>query len=91
MANRIEGSGSLLSKGANGGWAWNATDGGAGGGGGSGGGSITLYFLSSSADWPMNVSGGAGGSGAGGGAGGAGGAGSYRYYSMQQLASHTRI
>jgi len=94
MANRIEGSGSLLSNGANGGWAWNAPayGGGAGGGGGSGGGSITLYYLSSSADWPMNVSGGAGGSGAGGaGNGGAGGAGSYRYYSMQQLASHTRI
>jgi len=95
MANRIEGNGSLLSIGANGGNGTTYRPGGecsAGGGGGSGGGSITLYYLSSSADWPMNVSGGAGGSGAGGaGNGGAGGAGSYRYYSMQQLASHTRI
>ena len=91
MANRIEGSGSLKSQGSNGGYAWNAVGGGAGGGGGSGGGSITVYYLSSSANWSVDNNGGSGGSGAGGGAGGAGGAGSYRYYSMQQLASHTRI
>ena len=94
MANRIEGTGSLKSQGTSGGHGAIAGSysSSAGGGGGSGGGSITLYYLSSSADWPMNVSGGAGGSGAGGaGNGGAGGAGSYRYYSMQQLASHTRI
>jgi hypothetical protein len=91
MANRIEGTGSLTSIGSNGGWAWNATGGGAGGGGGSGGGSITLYYATTSADWPMNVAGGAGGAGAGGGAGGAGGYGTYRYYSIAQLASHTRV
>jgi hypothetical protein len=48
-------------------------------------------YLTSSANWSVNNSGGAGGTSTGGGAGGAGGAGSYRYYSMQQLASHTRI
>ena len=90
-ANRIEGSGTLISNGANGGYAWNADGGGAGGGGGSGGGSITLYYATTSADWPMNVAGGAGGAGAGGGAGGAGGYGTYRYYSIAQLASHTRV
>ena len=90
-ANRIEGSGTLISNGANGGYAWNAADGGAGGGGGSGGGSITLMYLTSSANWSVNTSGGAGGAGAGGAAGGAGGAGSYRVWSMQELASHTRI
>lgn len=95
MANRIEGSGSLLSKGANGGnGATDRPDIGdcaAGGGGGSGGGSITLYYATTSADWPMNVAGGAGGAGAGGGAGGAGGSGSIRQYSTTQLASHPRL
>ena len=96
MANRIEGNGSLLSKGANGGNGSSyakSGGGGGGGGGGSGGGSITLYYATTSADWPMNAAGGSGGtpSAWGGASGGAGGAGSYRYYSMQQLASHTRI
>ena len=96
-ANRIEGTGALASIGSNGGNGALAGQGGGygggGGGGGSGGGSITLYFLSSSANWSANLSGGAGGnqSSWGGAKGGAGGAGSYRYYSMQQLASHTRI
>ena len=96
-ANRIEGAGSLTAIGSNGGNGYGTGsrggNGGGGGGGGSGGGSITLMFLSSSADWPMNVSGGTGGTQSywGGSSGGAGGAGSYRYWSMQQLASHTRI
>ena len=90
-ANRIEGTGSLKSQGANGGYAWYTTGGGAGGGGGSGGGSITLMFLSSSANWAVNTSGGAGGTSTGGGAGGNGGSGSYRVWSMQELASHTRV
>lgn len=91
MANRIEGSGSLKSQGSNGGYAWYTTGGGAGGGGGSGGGSITLMFLSSSANWAVNTSGGAGGTSTGGGAGGAGGAGSCRDYSLAELLSHTRV
>jgi len=83
----IEGSGSLLSKGANGGLAWIAT-----GGGGGGGGSITLYYATTTANLTMNATGGSGGSGSrSGGSGGAGGAGSIRTYSMTQLASHTRV
>lgn len=95
VANRIEGSGTLRSNGANGGNAWFNGDtgkGSAGGGGGAGGGSITLMYLSSSANLSSNLSGGAGGAGANsGGAGGAGGSGSIRQYSTTQLASHPRL
>lgn len=94
-ANRIEGAGSLTAIGSNGGNGYgtgsNGGGGGGGGGAGSGGGSITLMFLSSSANWSVNNSGGSGGTSTGGGAGGNGGSGSYRVWSMQELASHTRL
>lgn len=96
-ANRIEGTGSLTSIGSTGGNGDAYGQGtyfcGGAGGGGSGGGSITLMYLSSSANWLSNLSGGAGGSPSywGGASGGAGGAGSYRVWSMQELASHTRL
>ena len=96
-ANRIEGTGNLTAIGSNGGNGYgtgaNGGNGGGGGGGGSGGGSITLMFLSSSANWAANTSGGAAGAQSywGGAAGGNGGNGSYRVWSMQELASHTRV
>lgn len=97
MANQIVGSGSLLSKGANGGKGYREiiddyTSVAGGGGGGSGGGSITLFYYSMSGTPTFNASGGVGVAAVNNvPGGGAGGAGSCRDYSLAELLSHTRI
>lgn len=95
MANRIEGSGVLTSRGANGGVGQSRGYAGACGSGGSGGGSITVFYGTSGFTGQAVTLGGAGSAGVGphatGKNGGNGGSGSVRWYSLAELASHTRL
>ena len=87
IANRIVGTGSMITKGDNGTASLGSGD--RGEGGGAGGGSIVVFYGTNAFTGSMTAPG--GNPSTGGRAGGKGGDGSVRDWSLVELASHTRI